>query len=154
MKLSIFYKALRNYKTLVKVILIAVFLTVYLNGCSSKDEELGVGPVSEVKLASIDNSLVTKGEQLFTAKCSACHKISERLVGPPLKDVTKRRKPEWIMNMILNPQQMTQENPTAKELFATYLVQMTFQDVTQDDARAILEYFRSNDEGQNQTSNK
>ena len=56
------------------------------------------------------------------------------------------------MNMILNPQQMTQENPTAKELFATYLIQMTFQDVSQDDARAILEYFRANDEGLNQTS--
>jgi len=51
------------------------------------------------------------------------------------------------MNMILNPQQMTQENPTAQELFATYLVQMTYQDVTQDDARAILEYFRSIDDG-------
>jgi hypothetical protein len=51
------------------------------------------------------------------------------------------------MNMMLNPQQMTQENPAAKELFATYLVQMTFQDVSHDDARAILEYFRSVDSG-------
>lgn len=152
MKLRNFLNNLRNYKNYGKVILIAVLLTVYLSGCSSKDEELGIGPVSEVKLVSIDKNLVAKGEQLFTAKCSACHKISERLVGPPLKGVTQRRKPEWIMNMILNPQQMTQENPTAKELFATYLVQMTFQDVTQDDARAILEFFRSNDEGQNQTS--
>lgn len=152
MKLNKLTRLMRNSKTIGKVILLAVLLTVYLTGCSSKDEELGVGPVSEVKLASIDKSLVTKGEQLFTAKCSACHKINERLVGPPLKDVTKRRKPEWIMNMILNPQQMTQENPTAKELFATYLIQMTFQDVSQDDARAILEYFRSNDEGLSQTS--
>jgi hypothetical protein len=51
------------------------------------------------------------------------------------------------MNMILNPQQMTQENPAAKELFATYLVQMTYQDVSHDDARALLEYFRSVDDG-------
>jgi hypothetical protein len=49
------------------------------------------------------------------------------------------------MNMMLNPEQMTKENPTAKQLFAQYLTQMTFQNVTQDDARAILEYFRSLD---------
>lgn len=140
------------FKNVLKVFPIIVLLAVYLTGCSSKDEELGVGPVSEVKLASVDKNLVTKGEQIFTTKCSACHKFTEKLVGPPLKDVTKRRKPEWIMNMILNPQQMTQENAIAKELFATYLIQMTFQDVSQDDARALLEYFRAYDEGQLQSA--
>ncbi|RPI17120.1 MAG: cytochrome c [Ignavibacteriae bacterium] len=152
MKLNTFKTLLRNSKNIGKVFLLAVLLTVYITGCSSKDEELGVGPVTEIKLASIDKNLVTKGEQIFTSKCSACHKMNERLVGPPLKDITKRRKPEWIMNMILNPQQMTQENAIAKELFATYLIQMTFQDVSHDDARALLEYFRANDEGLSQTS--
>jgi mono/diheme cytochrome c family protein len=130
------------------VIIPALLITVfYLGGCSLEDEELGIGPVKEVKLAAIDRSLVEKGQQTFNTKCASCHKFDSRLVGPPLQGVTQRRKPEWIMNMILNPQQMTQENPAAKELFATYLVQMTFQDVTQDDARAILEYFRSLDDG-------
>ena len=49
------------------------------------------------------------------------------------------------MNMILNPDQMTKENAVAKQLFAEHLIQMTFQNVTQDDARAIYEYFRVND---------
>ncbi len=124
---------------------VLVIVSVYLTGCSSNDEELGIGPVKEVKLGSIDQNLVNKGKTTFETKCASCHKFDTRLVGPPLQGVTQRRKPEWIMNMILNPQQMTQENPTAKELFATYLVQMTFQDVSQDDARAILEYFRSID---------
>ncbi len=127
---------------------VLVIVSVYLTGCSSNDEELGIGPVKEVKLGSIDQNLVNKGKTTFETKCASCHKFDTRLVGPPLQGVTQRRKPEWIMNMILNPQQMTQENPTAKELFATYLVQMTFQDVSQDDARAILEYFRSIDGGQ------
>lgn len=127
---------------------VLVFVSVYLTGCSSNDEEIGIGPVKEVKLSSIDQNMVNKGKTTFETKCASCHKFDSKLVGPPLQGVTHRRKPEWIMNMILNPQQMTQENPTAKELFATYLVQMTFQDVTQDDARAILEYFRSIDGGQ------
>ncbi|MEZ4965773.1 MAG: hypothetical protein R2791_11060 [Saprospiraceae bacterium] len=36
-------------------------------------------------------------------KCAACHKLDDmRVVGPGWKDVTKRRKPEWIMNMVTN----------------------------------------------------
>lgn len=127
---------------------VLVFVSVYLTGCSSNDEEIGIGPVKEVKLGSIDQNLVNKGKTTFETKCASCHKFDTRLVGPPLQGITQRRKPEWIMNMILNPQQMTQENPVAKELFATYLVQMTYQDVSQDDARALLEYFRSIDGGQ------
>ncbi len=107
-----------------------------------------MGPVKEeIKLAPVDAALYTKGEQIFTTKCVACHKFGSRLVGPPLKDVTKRRRPEWIMNQILNPLEMTQKDKVSKELFAQYLVQMTFQDVTQDDARALLEYMRAVDEG-------
>jgi hypothetical protein len=49
------------------------------------------------------------------------------------------------MNMILNPAEMTQKNRIAKQLLAEYMTQMTFQDVSQDDARAILEYFRQQD---------
>jgi hypothetical protein len=39
------------------------------------------------------------------------------------------------------------ENPIAKNLAMSgqYPTPMTFQNVTQDDARAILEYFRNND---------
>jgi len=133
-------------KTHTTLILPLIIASLMFSGCSKQNDELGIGPVKEVKLGPIDKQLVDKGQQTFTTKCSACHKLDSKLVGPPLKDVTKRRKPEWIMNMILNPQQMTQENKIAKELFATYLVQMAFQDVTQDDARAILEYFRSNDQ--------
>ena len=118
---------------------------VYFAGCSSQDEEIGIGPVKEVKLGTIDKNLVDKGKTIFDTKCASCHKFDTKLVGPPLQGITQRRKPEWIMNMILNPQQMTQENPAAKELFATYLIQMTFQDVSHDDARALLEYFRSVD---------
>ena len=131
--------------TLITIPVIAM-MALFMIGCGKNTDELGIGPIKdEVKLGPIDKNLVVKGEQTFTTKCSACHKLDVRLVGPPLKDVTKRRRPEWIMNMMLNPQQMTMENPTAKELFATYLVQMTFQDITSDDARAILEYFRNND---------
>ncbi|MEO0144755.1 MAG: c-type cytochrome [candidate division WOR-3 bacterium] len=110
--------------------------------------DIGIGPIKEVKLGPIDQSLVSKGKEVFEMKCTACHKLDERFVGPPLRGITKKRKPEWIMNMILNPVEMTQKDPIAKQLLAEYLTQMTFQNVSQEEARAILEYFRSIDEEQ------
>lgn len=139
---------MKNHKTKISLIVITLLFTALVIstfGCGD-DPEMGVGPVKEVKLEpQINQDLAIKGKGIFDIKCVACHKINERLVGPALKDVTKRRKPEWIMNQILNPVQMTQENMIAKTLLTQYLVQMTFQNVTQDDARAILEYFRDND---------
>lgn len=139
---------MKNNSSKAVLMLITVFITAFIviYGCGGNDPELGIGPISEVKLdGNIDANLANKGKMIFDVKCVTCHKFDEKLVGPPLKDVTKRRKPEWIMNMILNPDQMLKENMIAKNLLAQYLTPMTFQNVTQDDARAILEYFRSLD---------
>lgn len=145
-------------KTIITALIIAMFAVV---GCTKKEEaapevtapaaatgggDIGVGPVTSLSLESeLKADLVKNGSELFAAKCAACHKVDERYVGPAIKGVTERRKPEWIMNMILNPQEMTQKDPTAQELLGEYMTQMTFQNVTQDEARAILEYFRSID---------
>lgn len=105
----------------------------------------GVGPIQSVQLGALDPSMAEKGKAAFEQKCAACHRFEERFVGPPLKGVTQRRTPEWIMNMILNPVEMTQKDPAAKELLANYLTQMTYQNVSEEEARAILEYFRQLD---------
>ncbi len=138
-----------NIKLITKVfavVLPLVLFAISLSSCGD-NEEFGVGPVKEeMKLEPINDNMVARGKEIFNVKCVACHKFDVRLVGPPLKDVTKRRRPEWIMNQILNPVEMTQKDKTSKELFAQYLVQMTFQDVNNLDARALLEYFRAVDE--------
>jgi len=54
-----------------------------------------------------------------------------------------RRTPEWIMNMILNPVEMATNDPIAKGLFKKYNTIMTDQKLTEEDARAVLEYFRT-----------
>ena len=102
----------------------------------------GVGPVKKVELKPLDTTLAAKGKEIFTSKCSACHKIGERYVGPDLAGVSKRRSPEWTMNMMLNPQEMIQKDPVAKDLFGEFLVPMTFQNISEADARAVFEYLR------------
>lgn len=104
----------------------------------------GVGPITSINLpATIDDALVVKGKETFEAKCTACHKIDKRFVGPPLAGITERREPEWIMNMILDPERMVKENEAAKALLAEYLSPMANQSLTKEEARSILEYFRT-----------
>ncbi len=108
----------------------------------------GVGPIQEeMNLPSeIDEQLAAKGEEIFKAKCTACHKIEEKYVGPPIKGVTERRRPEWIMNMILAPEKMIQQDPVAKQLVLEYNgAIMANQGLTEEEARAVLEYFRKID---------
>ena len=104
----------------------------------------GIGPISSVSLGEIDTDLVAAGEAEFKAKCTACHKISKRHIGPGLKGITERRSPEWIMNMILNPEEMVQKDPIAKQLLIEYNgAPLANQNLTEDEARSILEYFRT-----------
>lgn len=114
-------------------------------GTVKSDDNKGIGPIKKVELGEIDSAKAAKGKQHFETKCSACHKFEEKVVGPPLSGITTRRSPEWIMNMILNPVEMTQKDPTAMELYSTFLVQMTFQNVSEEETREILEYFRQMD---------
>lgn len=103
----------------------------------------GIGPITSITLGEIDQAMVTEGQQIFKAKCSACHKVSKRFIGPEMKGVTQRRSPEWIMNMILNPEEMVQKNQIAMDLLKEYNAPMANQSLTEDEARKILEYFRT-----------
>ncbi len=108
---------------------------------------IGIGPVKErFALGAIDANKATIGKDIFEAKCTSCHKFtSDKYVGPGLLGVTERRSPEWIVNQICNPTEMTEKDPIAHELLETYLTQMTNQDITVDQAKNILEYFRQQD---------
>ncbi|NNF03255.1 MAG: cytochrome c, partial [Rhodothermales bacterium] len=105
--------------------------------------EHGVGPIDAFDPGPIDTELAARGEAVFTTNCSACHKMDSRYVGPSLGDVTVRRSPAFVMNMILNPDGMIKEHPEGKKMFAEYMTPMANQNMTEDQARAILEYLRT-----------
>lgn len=112
----------------------------------SSDNGEGIGHFAGKEVAAFDAALAEQGKVIFESKCAACHKTSnEKVVGPGLKGVTERRKPQWILNMITNPVEMTQQDPAAKELLAEHLTQMTNQDIADADALALLNYLRQND---------
>lgn len=107
--------------------------------------EHGIGPVTSpvVFAASVDKTLAAGGAKVFEQKCSACHKMGERYVGPALGDVTKRRSPAFVMNMALNPLGMVEKHPETKKLLAEYFVAMPNQNISPDEARQVLEYLRT-----------
>ncbi len=110
---------------------------------NTDDLSKGVGPITALELTDIDDALVLKGKEIYKANCTACHKMKKRFVGPALDGVTSRRSPEWIMNMILNPEEMVEKDETAKALLMEYSAPMANQNLTEEEARAILEFFRS-----------
>ncbi len=135
---------------------------IWLTGCDREGEEQGEAsetgsaspPSAEAgsapaELGAIDPSLAAEGEALMKAKgCTACHTVGGgRLVGPDLAGVTERRSPQFIVGMIVNPDSMLANDPTARELLGQYFTPMSNQGVTREDARALLEYFRKNDAG-------
>lgn len=89
---------------------------------------------------------VTAGKAIYDVKCQSCHKLTgDRVVGPGWKDVTKRREPHWIMNMINNVDMMLEKDPEAQKLLEQCLVRMPNQNLSKDEARQVLEFMRSND---------
>lgn len=104
----------------------------------------GVGPITSVEFGSeIDAEMAALGEAKFSTICVACHQMNQRMIGPALAGVYERRSPEWVMNMILNPDGMLKEDPIAKALFEEYNgAIMLNQNLSEEDARAIAEYLR------------
>lgn len=105
----------------------------------------GVGPIKSVDLAAeIDQSLAAHGADVFKQMCTACHRPDKKFIGPSPAGILERRTPEWVMNMILNPNEMVQNDPLAKELLIEFNGSpMANQNLSEEDARAVLEYFRT-----------
>ncbi len=105
----------------------------------------GVGPVTSMTFdEEIDMELAKAGETKYQMICTACHMVGQRMIGPDLTGVYERRSPEWVMNMILNPDGMLKEDPIAKALLEEYNgALMLNQNLSEADARALAEYLRT-----------
>lgn len=94
----------------------------------------------------LNTGWVSNGKATYELKCQSCHRLTdEKLVGPGWKDVTKRRQPLWIMNMITNVDMMLETDPEAQKLLELCLVRMPNQNITKDEARQVIEFMRNND---------
>lgn len=137
-----------NYKIggIIIILILFIFLAIVTFSCSyaGKKEFTTSGNNTQLSAVSDDHEdMILKGKFIFTKKCMECHDMDVKLKGPALRDVTKRRKAEWILNMILNPDEMLKKDAEAKKLFKQHVVKMVVKDVDEEQARSILEFLRS-----------
>ncbi|MEH6304969.1 cytochrome c3 family protein [Olivibacter sp. CPCC 100613] len=86
---------------------------------------------------------VKEGASLFKQKCTSCHAIDKDLVGPALKDVSKRHEEEWLIKWIKNSQALVAAgDEQAVALFEGHnkVVMTPFPDLSDDNVKSILAY--------------
>jgi mono/diheme cytochrome c family protein len=89
---------------------------------------------------------VADGQALFQSLCTACHTIGGgTLVGPDLKDVTKRADPQWLASFIAAPNNLIAAgDPTATALVKQYNnVQMPNLGLTQAQVASLIAYLEA-----------
>jgi len=108
-------------------------------------DDKGVGQITTVTLDSeLNQEWIKEGKAIFESNCTACHKVDKRFIGPSPTGILQRRSPEWVMNMILDPQMMTEQDRCAKDLLIEFNgAAMANQNLTVEETRSILEYFRT-----------
>lgn len=93
---------------------------------------------------------LSKGEELFRTRCSACHTIgggdvmntAKALVGPDLLAVSQRRDAAWLRRWLAEPDKMLDErDPIAMALYAQFNnIPMPNLELNQVEIDALLEY--------------
>ncbi len=107
-------------------------------------ENIGIGPIKELKLGPINSNLVKDGKSIFNSKCFACHRMDSKLVGPALDPIVKKVSSVYLMNYLLNTTEMQKKEPELKKLIKEYNgIVMPDQYLNKKQARAVLEYMRS-----------
>lgn len=87
------------------------------------------------------------GKQNFDTKCLACHSIGggDRL-GPDILGVTGRRDEQWIARFLREPEVMLETDPVAMALMDQYQIPMPNQNLSEEEIRQYIAYFRWADE--------
>ncbi len=106
---------------------------------------MGAGTITAFELpAEIDQAMADSGKFVYEAKCTACHKPDKDFIGPAPKGIMARRTPAWVMNMIIDPELMISKDPIARQLLIKFNgAPMANQNLTEAEARSVLEYFRT-----------
>ena len=136
-----------------KFIIFALIIVTIISCADSKNSNYitlnefelknGIGPIKKpIELKKIDTNNVNEGERIFKIKCTPCHKLDSDFIGPALGHIIDLKSPEYILNMIINPVDMTLYHPIARQQAEKYGSQMTFQNVKLNNAFKILDYLR------------
>ncbi|MBD0258456.1 MAG: cytochrome c, partial [Cytophagales bacterium] len=87
-----------------------------------------------------------QGKKIFTDNCQVCHSVgADKLIGPGLKDVTKRRPEAWLIPWIRNSQKVIDSGDKyAVDLYNAYgKIQMPPYAFSDDEIKSVLAYIEA-----------
>lgn len=90
-----------------------------------------------------------EGATLFTANCTACHSIHEKVVGPALKDAHKRHDEKWMISWIKNSQKLIKSGDAdAVKLFNdnNQSPMTSFEQFNETQIKSLVAYIKSESE--------
>ncbi|WP_293939527.1 cytochrome c3 family protein [Sphingobacterium sp. UBA5996] len=86
---------------------------------------------------------VKEGEKIFKSKCTSCHAIDRKVVGPALKGIPETKDEAWLIKWIKNSQALIASGDAeAIKIFEenNKLVMTSFTDLSDDQVRSVLAY--------------
>lgn len=87
-----------------------------------------------------------QGKTIYNNNCLVCHNLSaEKLIGPGLKDVTKRRPEAWLIAWIRNSQKVIESGDKyAVDLYNAYnKTQMPPYAFSDEEIKSVLAYIEA-----------
>jgi mono/diheme cytochrome c family protein len=88
-----------------------------------------------------------KGEAIYKAKCTTCHKIDQRLIGPALgPQITSETDDKWLIKWIQNNQALiSAKDPKALKIYNEYnqSAMTVFGDLSDADVTNVITYVRT-----------
>lgn len=92
-----------------------------------------------------DETSIANGEKLFKANCMVCHSVNDRVIGPALRDLHKRRPLEWIQAFVQNSQKVIKSGDEyAVKLYNEYnKTEMTAFDFENAEIANIVAYLKA-----------
>jgi mono/diheme cytochrome c family protein len=103
----------------------------------------GIGRIKMVSLGPVDPKLASTGLKIFNRSCISCHLLDAPITGPALRSEISSRSPEFIMNMLVNTNEMVRKDSIVKETMSRFgNLKMPATGLDSSKARAVLEFLR------------
>ena len=108
----------------------------YLGGKSEKAED----KTAESAHSGYTPEDLSKAKELFK-QCKACHSLgTDKLVGPGLEGVTKKRSKEWLKSWITSSTKFRETDADAQALFDEYKIPMQDFNLSDKDLDLLIAY--------------
>jgi cytochrome c oxidase subunit 2 len=100
-------------------------------------------------ISSLLAQTAEEGKTLYQANCTSCHAINEKVVGPALKDVHKRREEAWLLKWVKNSQKLIASgDPIAVQVYKenNESPMTAFENLSDNQIKSIIAYVKAESE--------